>query len=97
MSDGYEAQKPGAQARRETHRQTRRQARPGSPGPGLRQQPESLRLRSLAASLTVDDLTRSIAWYRDVLRFTPGERWEDNGAAGHSDEGGTVRPDALAR
>jgi uncharacterized glyoxalase superfamily protein PhnB len=44
-----------------------------------RQQPESLRLRSLAASLTVNDLTRSIAWYRDVLRFTPGERWEEGG------------------
>jgi uncharacterized glyoxalase superfamily protein PhnB len=24
-------------------------------------------------------LTRSIAWYRDVLRFTPGERWETDG------------------
>jgi uncharacterized glyoxalase superfamily protein PhnB len=45
-----------------------------------RQQPESLRLRSLAASLTVNDVARSIAWYRDVLRFTPGERWEEGGA-----------------
>lgn len=45
----------------------------------LRQNPESLRLRSLAASLTVNDVTKSIAWYRDVLRFTPGERWEDGG------------------
>ena len=52
---------------------------PKSPAVAQRQQPESLRLRSLAASLTVNDLTRSIAWYRDVLRFTPGERWEDNG------------------
>jgi uncharacterized glyoxalase superfamily protein PhnB len=42
-----------------------------------RQQPESLRLRSMAASLTVNDLTKSIAWYRDVLGFTQGERWED--------------------
>lgn len=52
---------------------------PKSPALAERQQPESLRLRSLAASLTVNDLTRSIAWYRDVLRFWPGERWEDNG------------------
>jgi len=52
---------------------------PKSPAVAQRQQPESLRLRSLAASLTVNDLTRSIAWYRDVLRFMPGERWEDNG------------------
>jgi uncharacterized glyoxalase superfamily protein PhnB len=44
-----------------------------------RQQPESLRLRSMGASLTVNDLQKSIAWYRDVLRFTPGERWEENG------------------
>jgi catechol 2,3-dioxygenase-like lactoylglutathione lyase family enzyme len=44
-----------------------------------RQQPESLRLRSLAASLTVADLAKSVAWYRDVLGFTPGERWEQNG------------------
>src|SRR5207249_10135700 len=44
-----------------------------------RQQPESLRLRSIAASFTVNDLQRSVAWYRDVLGFTPGERWETNG------------------
>ena len=36
-------------------------------------------LRSLAVSLTVNDLTASITWYRDVLRFTPGERWEADG------------------
>src|SRR5712692_9554594 len=45
----------------------------------VRQQPDSLRLRSLAVSLTVNDLAKSIAWYRDVLRFTVGERWEDSG------------------
>ncbi len=42
-----------------------------------RRQPESLRLRSIAASLTVADLDRSIAWYRDVLGFTVGERWTE--------------------
>ena len=42
-----------------------------------RQQPESLRLRSMAASFTVNDLDRSVAWYRDVLGFVVGERWED--------------------
>ena len=30
-------------------------------------------------SLTVNDLGRSLAWYRDVLRFTVGERWQDGG------------------
>ncbi len=44
-----------------------------------RRSPESLRLRSLAASFTVNDLARSIAWYRDVLGFTEGERWEGGG------------------
>jgi uncharacterized glyoxalase superfamily protein PhnB len=44
-----------------------------------RQQPESLRLRSMAASLTVHDLDRSVAWYRDVLGFFVGERWEEGG------------------
>src|SRR2546429_9653603 len=44
-----------------------------------RQLPESLRLRSLAVSLTVNDLGRSLAWYRDGLRFTVGERWQDGG------------------
>jgi uncharacterized glyoxalase superfamily protein PhnB len=45
----------------------------------LRQQPESLRLRSMAASFTVNDLDKSLAWYRDVLGFVVGERWEDGG------------------
>ena len=44
-----------------------------------RRQPESLRLRSLAASFTVNDLQKSIAWYRDALGFHPGERWEEAG------------------
>ncbi|HYL22145.1 MAG TPA: VOC family protein [Gemmatimonadales bacterium] len=44
-----------------------------------RRSPESLRLRSIAASFTVTDLLRSIAWYRDVLGFTEGERREEGG------------------
>ena len=44
-----------------------------------RQHPESLRLRSMAASFTVHDLDKSVAWYRDVLGFVVGERWEDGG------------------
>ena len=44
-----------------------------------RQRPETLRLRSLSASFTVNDLDKSLAWYRDVLGFVVGERWEDGG------------------
>jgi catechol 2,3-dioxygenase-like lactoylglutathione lyase family enzyme len=44
-----------------------------------RSQPETLRLRAAAPSLTVDDIDRSLAFYRDVLGFFPGERWEQDG------------------
>jgi len=44
-----------------------------------RQQPESLRLRSAGPSFTVSDLHKSLAFYRDVLGFTPRERWEKDG------------------
>jgi lactoylglutathione lyase len=40
---------------------------------------KNLRLTSTAASLTVNDVHKSLAWYRDVLGFTPGERWENEG------------------
>jgi uncharacterized glyoxalase superfamily protein PhnB len=38
-----------------------------------------LALRSVAPSITVDDLQESLAWYRDVLGFTVGDRWDQNG------------------
>ena len=44
-----------------------------------RQQPESLRLRSISPSLTVNDVERSIAWYRDGLGFFVSKRWEEGG------------------
>src|SRR5256885_2256915 len=58
---------------------TRPAPKPARPKRAPRQQPESLRLRSIAASFTVNDLQKSVAWYRDVLGFTPGERWDTNG------------------
>jgi uncharacterized glyoxalase superfamily protein PhnB len=60
-------------------RSTRPAKRKATPKRAQRQQPESLRLRSVAASFTVDDLQKSLAWYRDVLGFTVGERWEEAG------------------
>jgi lactoylglutathione lyase len=44
-----------------------------------RQAPETLRLRSLEPSLTVDDLERSLQFYTNVLGFIVGERWSDGG------------------
>ncbi|MBI1966739.1 MAG: VOC family protein [Gemmatimonadetes bacterium] len=44
-----------------------------------RKQPETLRMRECSASFTVNDLHRSIAWYRDILGFVEGERWEEDG------------------
>jgi catechol 2,3-dioxygenase-like lactoylglutathione lyase family enzyme len=44
-----------------------------------RQQPESLRLRSIVPTFTVSDVERSLAWYRDGLGFFVSERWEEGG------------------
>jgi uncharacterized glyoxalase superfamily protein PhnB len=40
---------------------------------------KGLRLSSCAASLTVNDIAKSMAWYCDVLGFTVKERWEQAG------------------
>jgi uncharacterized glyoxalase superfamily protein PhnB len=58
---------------------TKRAAKPVT-RPPARQQPETLRLRGIAPSLTATDLQRSIAFYRDVLGFLVGEEWRENGA-----------------
>jgi lactoylglutathione lyase len=53
--------------------------RPASRAHRKRQQPESLRLRSAGPSFTVADIHKSLAFYRDVLGFTPKDRWEEQG------------------
>jgi len=40
---------------------------------------ESLQARTLSASLTVKDLERSLAWYRDVVGFTVDRKHEREG------------------
>jgi lactoylglutathione lyase len=47
--------------------------------PTRRQQPESLRLRSITPVFTVNDLQRSVAFYRDGLGFFVSEKWEEGG------------------
>ena len=44
-----------------------------------RAQPESLRGRALWASLSVNDLRRSLAWYRDIVGFTVDREHEREG------------------
>ena len=36
-------------------------------------------LASVAPSFTVDNVEKSIAWYRDVLGFAVARRWEEGG------------------
>jgi len=65
--------------RKRTPAKKRAVPKPRSPAGTTRRQPESLRLRSTFPGITVRDLQRSIRWYRDVLGFTEGEKWESNG------------------
>ena len=44
-----------------------------------RRQPETLRLRALTPSLTVNDMDASLAWYRDVLGFIVAEDFHEEG------------------
>jgi uncharacterized glyoxalase superfamily protein PhnB len=44
-----------------------------------RHQPESLRVRQAMPSFTVNDLQRSVAWYRDVLGLVVDEEWKNDG------------------
>jgi len=44
-----------------------------------RVQPESFRAREMTASLTVKDLQKSLAWYRDLLGFTVDREIERDG------------------
>jgi len=79
-------------ARRRTPAKRSAPRKPASPSGTTRRQPESLRLRSVFPGVTVRDLQRSIRWYRDVLGFTEGEKWETNGqVAGIEMVAGTMR------
>ena len=53
---------------------------PDSPaGASKRAQPESFRARALSAALTVKDLQKSVAWYRDVVGFFVDESYVEEG------------------
>jgi lactoylglutathione lyase len=40
---------------------------------------EKVKLRAPTASFTVNDIEKSLAWYRDVLGFAVKQRWEEKG------------------
>jgi uncharacterized glyoxalase superfamily protein PhnB len=48
-------------------------------GAPKRAKPESLRARTLTASLTVRDLAKSLDWYCDVVGFTVDRKYERDG------------------
>ena len=52
---------------------------------------ESLRLRAATPGFTVNDVARSVAWYRDVLGFFVAEAWREEGVL----RGATMRAGAV--
>ena len=44
-----------------------------------RTKPESLRLKGISPAITVNDVEKSLHWYRDVVGFHCKETWEDEG------------------
>ena len=52
---------------------------PSSAGTERRAQPESFRARGLTASLTVKDIEKSLAWYRDAVGFTVSQQHTRDG------------------
>jgi lactoylglutathione lyase len=61
-------------------KRTAQRTNTAAPKPERRtREPETLRLRSLEPSFTVDDLERSVRFYTDVLGFIVSERWTDGG------------------
>jgi lactoylglutathione lyase len=71
-------------ARKRTAKKVVKKPRPKSAAPRRRPraQPESFRARSVSPSLTVSELARSEAWYRDVLGFVVKDRWGEGAHGG---------------
>ena len=62
-------------APRKSRTPTRTKARSAKP----RVTAAGLKMRSASPSFTVNDLEKSLGWYRDVLGFVVDQRWEDKG------------------
>jgi uncharacterized glyoxalase superfamily protein PhnB len=48
-------------------------------GTAVRAKTEALKMNETSPGFTVNDLQKSLAWYRDVLGFVVDERWEQEG------------------
>jgi catechol 2,3-dioxygenase-like lactoylglutathione lyase family enzyme len=73
-----------AATRKKTPKPTARKPAPGRVSLAAlktrrRKERESLRLRALEPSLTVDDIERSVRFYTEVLGFYLSEEWRENG------------------
>jgi uncharacterized glyoxalase superfamily protein PhnB len=69
------ARKPKKTVRANMKSPARAKAAPRKPGAATR----SLALSDASPSFTVNDLEKSLAWYRDVLGFAVEETWKDAG------------------
>jgi lactoylglutathione lyase len=74
------ARKAAPKAAKKTVKKPVARRKPARRAVTSRQQPESLRLRSAGPGFTVNDVQKSLAFYRDVLGFTVKDRWEQDGA-----------------
>lgn len=73
------ATKKSAKRKRAPAKKKRSTPRPKATKLPTRRQPETLRVRACFPEMTVNDLQRSIRWYRDVLGMSEGQTWENNG------------------
>lgn len=69
--------KPAARAK--PRAKASRAKSPAKPVLKRRKEPQTLRLRGASPSLTVNDLEKSIAFYRDVVGFVVQDRWMNEG------------------
>jgi lactoylglutathione lyase len=89
------AAKKAVPAKRAAPKRAAAAAKPAAPPAAkpikARSKPESLRLRAMMASLTVNDLAKSVAFYRDGLGFVVSEEWNDEGKlVGYMLKAGTI-------
>ena len=69
------ARKPAKKTARAKRSAPRRKTAAAKP----RAAAEGLKMSSASPSFTVNDLDRSVSWYRDVLGFGVEETWKDDG------------------